>query len=103
MTGPELSVARRVILEIVERAATEVPGVVRVGRGDRWDGWFGRPPVIVTIADGSVTARVWLVARSGQALAPLSDAVHVHVAAALERLLDLETRSVTVVVDGVGA
>ena len=33
MSGPELTVGRGVIAELVRLAAFEVPGVVRVGRG----------------------------------------------------------------------
>ena len=33
MTGPELTVGRGVIAELVRLAALEVPGVVRVGAG----------------------------------------------------------------------
>ena len=102
MSGPDLTVARRVVVEMVRLAAIEVPGVLRVGRGARgWAAPLGRSPVRLRIRDGEVEARIWLVARPGQALVPLTRDVRVAVGAAIERLLALEVRNITVVVDGV--
>ena len=101
MTEPGLTIARRVVAEMVRLAAIEVPGVLRIGRG----GWaipLGRDSVRVRVRDGAVEARVWLIARPGHALVPLTRDVRMAVAAAIERLLDLQVRDVTVVVDGVG-
>ena len=104
MSSPDLAVARRVVVEMVRLAAIEVPGVVRIGRGATlWAASFGRPPVKVRIRDGEVEARIWIVARPGQALVPLAGEVRTAVASAIERLLAREVRDVTVVVDGVGA
>ena len=102
MSGPDLNVARRVIVEIVRAAAVEAPGVLRVARGGRWSGWFGRPAIRVRLVDGAVEARVWLIARPGQALVPLAADVRAAVGAAIERVLGLDARDVTVIVDGVG-
>ena len=103
MTGPALTVARRVVVEMVRLAAIEVPGVLRVGRGPSGLRLgSGRSPVRVRVRHGAVDARVWLIARPGQALVPLTHEVRTTVAAAIERLLGLEVRDVTVVVDGVG-
>jgi uncharacterized alkaline shock family protein YloU len=103
VTGPGLTVARRVIVEMVGLAAIEVPGVLRVGRGaGAWAAALGRSAVRVRIRDGAVEARVWLIARPGQALVPLTRDVRAAVGSAIERLLDLEVGAVTVVVDGVG-
>ena len=103
MIPPQLTVARRVAVEIVRLAALEVPGVLRVGRGGggiaaRLAGSATR----VRIRDGAVDARIWLVARPGQALVPLAREVRGAVGAAIERLLGLEVRDITIVVDGVG-
>lgn len=103
MTGPGLTVARRVIVEMVSLAAIEVPGVLRVGRrAGAWAAALGRSAVRVQVRNGGVEARVWLIARPGQALVPLTRDVRAAVGNAVERLLDLEPRCVTVVVDGVG-
>ena len=103
MSGPELTVGRGVIADLVRLAALEVPGVVRVGRGGpAWRGWFSGPAVAIRIRDERVLVRLWLVARPGQPLAPLAGQVRATVAATVERLLGLELGSVTVLVDGVG-
>ncbi len=49
-----------------------------------------------------VHVRLWIVARPGQALGPLTTQVRSAVAATVERLLGLDLGSVTVLVDGVG-
>jgi uncharacterized alkaline shock family protein YloU len=104
VNGPELTVGRDVIAELVRLAALEVPGVVRVGRGGPpWRGLFSGPSVGIRIRDERVLVRLWLVARPGQPLAPLAGQVRTTVAATVERLLGLELGSVTVLVDGVGA
>ena len=55
MTGPELTVGRGVIAELVRLAAFEVPGVVRVGRGGpAWRRLMGGPAVSVKIRDERV-------------------------------------------------
>ncbi len=104
MSGPELTVSRAVIAELVRLAALEVPGVVRVGRGGpAWRGWLGGPAVAIRTRDERVLVRLWLVARPGQQLSPLAAQVRSTVAATVERLLGLELGSVTVLVDGVGS
>lgn len=103
MSGPELTVGRGVIAELVRLAAFEVPGVVRVGRGGPpWRRILGGPAVSVRIRDERVLVRLWVVARPGQALAPLTAQIRATVAATVERVLGLELGSVTVFVDGVG-
>jgi uncharacterized alkaline shock family protein YloU len=103
VSGPELTVGRGVIAELVRLAAFEVPGVVRVGRGGPpWRRILGGPAVSVRIRDERVLVRLWVVARPGQALAPLTAQIRATVAATVERVLGLELGSVTVLVDGVG-
>jgi uncharacterized alkaline shock family protein YloU len=101
---PGLTVARRVVAEMIALAALEVPGVGRIGRGGpRWRAWLTGSPVRVRVRDGRVEARVFLVARPGQPLGALAAGVRSAVAASIERLLGLEVGQIVVVVDGVGA
>jgi uncharacterized alkaline shock family protein YloU len=103
MSGPELSIGRGVIAEFVRVAAAEVPGVVRVGRaGSAWRRLTAGPVVSVQIRDGRVLVRLWIVARPGQPLRPLTAQVRAAVTATIERLLGLELGAVTILVDGVG-
>jgi uncharacterized alkaline shock family protein YloU len=103
VTGPELTVGRGVIAELVRLAAFEVPGVARVGRGGAaWRRLVGGPAVTVRIRDERVVVRLWVVARPGQPLTVLATQVRTTVAATVERLLGLELGAVTVLVDGVG-
>jgi uncharacterized alkaline shock family protein YloU len=103
VSGPELSVGKGVITEMVRLAAFEVPGVVRVGRrGPAWRSLVAGPAVTAQLSDEGVRVRVWVVARPGHALPPLTRQVRLAVAATVERLLGLRLESVTVTVDGVG-
>jgi uncharacterized alkaline shock family protein YloU len=103
VSGPELTVGRAVIAELVRLAAFEVPGVARVGRGGpAWRRILGGPAVSVRQRNDRVVVRLSIVARPGQPLAPLADQVRAAVAATVERLLGLELGAVTVLVDGVG-
>jgi uncharacterized alkaline shock family protein YloU len=103
VSGPQLTVGRGVITELVRLAAFEVPGVARVGRGGpAWRRLVGGPSVKIRIRDDRVLVRLWLVARPGQPLGPLVAQVRTTVAATVERLLGLELGAVTVLVDGVG-
>jgi uncharacterized alkaline shock family protein YloU len=103
MDGPELTVGRGVIAELVRLAAFEVPGVMSVSRGGpAWRRLIGGPSVAVKIRNERVAVRLWIVARPGQSLVPLTAAVRSTVAATVERVLGLELETVTVLVDGVG-
>ena len=103
MSGPELTVGRGVIAELIRLAAVEVPGVTRVGRGGPpWRAWLTAPAVRVAIEDERVLVRLRVVARPGHALGPLTAQVRTAVAATVERFLGLELGAVTVIVDGVG-
>jgi uncharacterized alkaline shock family protein YloU len=103
LSGPELTVGRGVIAQLVRVAAFEVPGVARVGRGGPvWRGWLTGRAVTVRVTDDRVLVRVHLVARPGHALTPLAAQVRTAVAATVERLLGLDLGAVTVIVDGVG-
>lgn len=104
MTAPGLAVSYPVIRDVVRRAALEVPGVLRVGRGGpAWRRALSGRAVGIRLRDGAVDAHVVVVARSAQPLPRLSLEVQIAVATAIERLLGLELGAVSVVVDGVGA
>jgi uncharacterized alkaline shock family protein YloU len=103
VSGPELSVGHGVITEMVRLAAFEVPGVSRVGRrGPSWWSFFAGQGVNARVSDDGVRVRVWIVARPGHPLVPLTRQVRSAVAATVERLLGLRLETVTVTVDGVG-
>jgi uncharacterized alkaline shock family protein YloU len=103
MSGPELTVGRGVIAELVRLAAFEVPGVSRVGRGGAtWRRFLGGPAVSVQLRNDRVLVRLWVVARPGQPLVALAGQVRTAVAATVERLLGLDLGTVTVLDDGVG-
>jgi len=103
MTDQPLTVGHGVIAQMARFAAFEVPGVQHVGRaGPPWRRLFLGPAVSARVSEGRVTVRVAIVARPGQALAPLADQVRAAVGASVERLLGLELEGVTVLVDGVG-
>ena len=103
VSGHELTVGPSVIRELVGLAALEVPGVARVGRGGApWRRLLGGRAVTVRVLDDGVIVRIWIVARPGQAVGPLAGQVRSAVAATVERLLGLDLRAVTVLVDGVG-
>jgi uncharacterized alkaline shock family protein YloU len=103
VTGPHLTVGRGVIAELVRLAAFEVPGVARVGRGGaNWRRMLGGPAVSVQLRNDRVLVRLWIVARPGQALGPLTNQVRAAVTATVERLLGLDLGALTVLVDGVG-
>jgi len=102
--GHELTVGRGVIQELVRLAALEVPGVLRVGRGGpAWRRFLGGPSVSVHLEAERVRVRLWVVARPGQGIRPLTAQVGTAVAATVERFLGLELADVTVLVDGVGS
>ena len=56
----------------------------------------------VAIDHERVRVRLWVVARPGQEIKPLTAQVGAAVAATVERLLGLQLAEVTVLVDGVG-
>ena len=103
MTGPELTVGRGVVTEMVRLAAFEIPGVARVSRGGpAWRAALAGRPIVTHHSGDGVRIRLWIVARPGQQLVTLAADVRAAVAAAVERLLGLRLESVSVTVDGVG-
>ena len=103
MSGPELTVGRGVIAQLVRLAAFEVPGVARVGHGGpAWRGWLSGRAVTVRVRDERVLVRLRIIARPGHELGPLTAQVRTAVAATVERLLGLDLGAVTVIVDAVG-
>ena len=62
MSGPGLAVSHPVIRDVVRRAALEVPGVMRVGRGGpAWRRALSGRAVRVRLRDGVVDARIVVV------------------------------------------
>jgi uncharacterized alkaline shock family protein YloU len=103
VSGPELTVGKGVIAELVTTAAFEVPGVARVGHGGpAWRRFLTGPAVRVRVVDDRVLVRLRIVARPGHPLGPLTAQVRTAVGATVERLLGLDLGAVTVIVDGVG-
>jgi uncharacterized alkaline shock family protein YloU len=103
VSGPELTIGRGVIAEMVSLAALEIPGVARVARGGPgWRAALAGPAVVTRVSEDGVRVRLWIVARPGQQLVTLAEDVRTAVGAAIERLLGLRLESVTVTVDGVG-
>ena len=103
MSRPTLAVSHPVVREVIRLAASEAPGVVRVGFArPLWRRLWGSP-VRVRVRDGSVAVRVVVVARPGASLRVVSADVRGAVAAAVQRLLGMELGAVTVVVDGIGS
>ena len=103
MSGPELTVGRGVVDEMVRLAAYEIPGVARGSRGGpAWRAFLAGPAVVTQLSNDGVRVRVWIVARPGQELVSLAEQVRTAVTAAVERLLGLRLESVVVTVDGVG-
>jgi uncharacterized alkaline shock family protein YloU len=100
----QLSVGRGVILEVARLAALEIPEVLQVARrGPPWRAALAGPPVMVRVRRTGVEVELRIIARPGADLVQAGRQVREAVGRAVERLLGLEVRSVTVLVDGVGA
>ena len=99
----DLSVGRGVIVEVARLAALEVPDVLRVARrGPPWRAALAGPPILVRVSDEGVTVRLRIIARPGSNLAETGRRVREAVGRAVERMLGLHVREVSVLVDGVG-
>jgi len=99
----ELTVGRGVIVEVARLAALEIPEVLQVARrGPPWRAALAGRPVIVRIRKTGVEVELRIIARPGADLVQAGRQVREAVGRAVERLLGLEVRSVTVLVDGVG-
>jgi uncharacterized alkaline shock family protein YloU len=102
-SGPDLSVGRSVIVEVARLAALEVPEVLSVARrGPRWRAALAGPPIMVRVRADGVTIRLRIIARPGADLADTGRRVRDAVGRAVERLLGLHVREVSVLIDGVG-
>ncbi len=102
--GPfELSVGRGVIVEVARLAAQEIPEVLQVARrGPPWRAALAGPPIAVRVRKEGVELELRIIARPGADLVRAGRQVREAVGRAVERLLGLRVRSVTVLVDGVG-
>jgi uncharacterized alkaline shock family protein YloU len=102
-TLPDLTVGRGVIVEVARLAALEVPDVLRVARrGPRWRAALAGPPIMVRVRADGVTLKLRIIARPGADLVATGLHVRESVARAVERLLGLQVREVSVLIDGVG-
>lgn len=103
-TPIELSVGRGVIVDVVRQAALEIPEVLAVARrGPRWRAALAGPAIAVRIRPEGVEIDLRIIARPGADLVAAGRQVRDAVGLAVQRLLGLEIRSVTVLVDGVGS
>ena len=100
----ELTVGRGVIVDVVRQAALEIPDVLRVARrGPRWRAALAGPSIMVRVRPDGVEIELRIIARPASDLVATGRHVRDAVGLAVERLLGLEVRSVTVLVDGVGS
>jgi uncharacterized alkaline shock family protein YloU len=100
----QLTVGRGVIVEVARLAAQEVPEVLRVARrGPPWRAALAGPPIMVRVRKEGVELELRIIARPGVDLASTGRRVRNAVGLAVQRLLGLEVRSVTVLIDGVGS
>jgi uncharacterized alkaline shock family protein YloU len=100
----QLTVGRAVIVDVVRQAALEIPEVLQVSRrGPRWRAALAGPAIAVRVRAEGVEIELRLVARPGADLVAAGRHVRDAVGLAVQRLLGLEVRSVTVLVDGVGS
>lgn len=99
----ELTVGRGVIVEVARLAAQEVPEVLQVARrGPPWRAALAGPPIMVRVRKEGVELELRIIARPGADLVYAGRQVREAVGRAVERLVGLQVRSVTVLVDGVG-
>jgi uncharacterized alkaline shock family protein YloU len=99
----ELTVGRGVIVEVARLAAQEVPEVLQVARrGPSGRAAMAGPPIMVRVRKEGVELELRIIARPGSDLVHAGRQVRESVGRAVERLLGLQVRSVTVLVDGVG-
>jgi uncharacterized alkaline shock family protein YloU len=102
-TPIQLTVGRGVIVEVARLAAQEVPEVLQVARrGPAWRAAMAGPPIMVRVRKEGVELELRIIARPGADLVHAGRQVRESVGRAVERLLGLQVRSVTVLVDGVG-
>jgi len=102
-TPIELTVGKGVIVDVVRQAALEIPEVLQVSRrGPRWRAALAGPAIGVRVNAEGVEVELRVIARPGADLVAAGRQVREGVGLAVQRLLGLEVRSVTVLVDGVG-
>jgi uncharacterized alkaline shock family protein YloU len=102
-TPIELSVGRGVIVDVVRQAALEIPEVLAVARrGPRWRAALAGPAIAVRVQSEGVEIELRIIARPAADLVAAGRNVRNAVGLAVQRLLGLDVRSVTVLVDGVG-
>jgi uncharacterized alkaline shock family protein YloU len=103
-TPIELTVGRAVIVDVVRQAALEIPEVLAVARrGPRWRAALAGPPIAVRVRPEGLEVELRIIARPAADLVAAGRQVRDAVGLAVQRLLGLDVRSVTVLIDGVGS
>jgi uncharacterized alkaline shock family protein YloU len=103
-TPIELSVGRGVIVDVVRQAALEIPDVLAVSRrGPRWRTALAGPAITVHVRPEGVEIELRVIARPGADLVAAGRHIRDAVGLGVQRLLGLDVRSVTVLIDGVGS
>jgi uncharacterized alkaline shock family protein YloU len=103
-TPIELTVGRGVIVDVVRQAALEIPEVLAVARrGPRWRAALAGPAIAVRVRPEGVEIELRIIARPAADLVAVGRHVRNAVGLAVQRLLGLDVRSVTVLIDGVGS
>ncbi len=108
-----VTIAPRVLIEIIEMTALDVPGVVKVTSGRRSanrrilpirspelaiesGNWHSERGISVRISDDTVDASVSLSVRSGTNVPDLAEQVQARVAIAIEKMLGMKTGPISV-------
>jgi uncharacterized alkaline shock family protein YloU len=103
-TPIELTVGRAVIVDVVRQAALEIPEVLAVARrGPRWRAALAGSAIAVRVRPEGLEIELRIIARPAADLVAAGRQVRDAVGLAVQRLLGLEVRSVTVLIDGVGS
>jgi uncharacterized alkaline shock family protein YloU len=91
-------VDQRVLAAVVELTALKVPGVLRTAPSGRRGERATRRPVTIVVDGNAVQADIGIIVAADANVAAVSAAVRRQAAAAIERLLGMEARSVNVFV-----
>lgn len=99
-------VARQVLTTIVINTALQIPGVIRMARGnDQWSRFLGREipgqGVALTVKENVVSADLYLVIASGANIVEVGSIVQEEVAAAIEEMVGMQVREVNVYIQDV--
>lgn len=97
------------LISIISRTVQDVPGVARMGTvppsrvGQLLTGSHTRDGVLVRVAEGTLSADVYLIAESDTNLLELGERVQAAVAHAIRELVGMQVRDVNVYIQDVEA